>query len=285
MSQLPKTATAGHPHRILLAEDDLEMRRLLRWSLEHSGLDVVECPDGVTLLRKLSEHGRTDAPEAYDLVISDIRMPGYTGLDVLASVCEFDDCPPVVLISAFADHTARERAEELGAAALLPKPFDVSELVALVEEILPDGAVTATATAAEPEGDHAGSEPEPDFPLEVEFRHGEVRAPVEDFVRQLASKLDRRDGAIQRCRVVIDAFLHSEDRHHWYTVKAIVRTRDAGTIVVERRSSPGHSEESLYLSLQMIFAAVHRRLEKKRARRRTRARRHDHADLAITAGD
>ena len=261
------------PCRVLLAEDDLEMRRLLAWSLEHAGHEVVECADGITLLRKLSRPGWMQAADPIDVVVSDIRMPGYTGLEVLASMREFEDCPPIILISAFADAAAREQARELGAAALLPKPFDQDELVEAVERLLPAGVTQRRAPAArEPESG-------PGFPLEVEFRHGPVRAPVEEFVRDLAAKLEHRSDDIQRCRVVVDALLRPEERHRWYAVKVILVTRDAGTVVVERESSPGHGEESLYAGLQMAFAALHRRLEKTRARRRAHASRQDRDEL------
>jgi CheY-like chemotaxis protein len=121
---------------ILLAEDDVEMRRLLAWSLERAGYHVIECPDGMTLMRKLGYLDAHGSIQPADLVVSDIRMPGFTGMEVLQSAHDFGDALPIILVSAFADEAAYEQAERLGAAALLAKPFDVEELIEKIGETL-----------------------------------------------------------------------------------------------------------------------------------------------------
>ena len=124
--------------RILLAEDDHEMRTLLAESLRGSSYDVVECPNGWDLLENLgnyvlpgSEHKKVD------LVISDIRMPGVTGLEILAGMQHIEDCPPIILITAFGDRATHERAERCGVAAMFDKPFDVDDLLVKVRDIVP----------------------------------------------------------------------------------------------------------------------------------------------------
>lgn len=260
--------------RVLLAEDDLEMRRMLAWSLDHAGYEVRECVDGTTLLRALDGEGRRSGDDGYDLVISDIRMPGYTGLEVLDSVRAFDDCPPVLLISAFAHQGTVDQAEALGAVTLLPKPFDVDDLLARVQRLMP-------ATAA-PRPDVVDHEPaaELPFPVVTEFRHTDSLPPVEDFVRQLAGKLDRHGGDVRRCRVVIDALSDANARHHAHVVKVQIQTRGGGSFAVERRSQPDRAGDNLYLALQMAFAAALKQIQKSRARHRGRpARRAQAAPL------
>jgi CheY-like chemotaxis protein len=110
-----RETASNQPPSILLAEDDIEMRKLLTWSLERRGYKVIECPDGTSLMRKLGLLGPGDRIESHDLIISDIRMPGATGLQVLESVREFPDFPPMILITAFPDTESREQAQRLGA--------------------------------------------------------------------------------------------------------------------------------------------------------------------------
>jgi len=129
--------------RILLAEDDDEMRILLTWSLRWEGYEVVECRNGTDLLDALSGATAEDEADGVALVISDIRMPGISGLDVLRSLRLSESFPPVVLITAFGDEETHAEADRLGAIALFDKPFDIEDLVAKVHEILNDRKQTA----------------------------------------------------------------------------------------------------------------------------------------------
>ncbi len=249
--------------RILLAEDDLEMRRLLAWSLERGGYQVSECADGITLLRRLGLMDPRRTKPDFDLVISDVRMPGYTGLQVLESIRACDNCPPVVLISAFADNATREKANRLGAADLLPKPFDVDELLAAVRRLLP-----LAARRAEPEP------PQPSrlrFPLEVTVRHGSVGAPVERFIARQARRFEQLGDEVRGCRVEIDTADPDEAVPHHTGVKLVVTTRGGRPLVVGYDAAPGDDTEGLFITLQTVFATAWRHLKERHARRRPRA--------------
>jgi CheY-like chemotaxis protein len=74
---------------------------------------------------------------AFDLVISDVRMPGLTGIEILEGMYKHKGFPPVVLITAFGDEETHEQAHRLGAVAMFDKPFDIDELIAKVQEIVP----------------------------------------------------------------------------------------------------------------------------------------------------
>jgi DNA-binding response OmpR family regulator len=141
-SRLPDGApcSASRPPCILLAEDDAEMRRLLGSTLRKDGYLVIEVRNGGELLDYIAEaelHPPTQAP---DLLVSDIRMPGWNGLDVLATVRLTDWAMPIILITAFGDEETHAEARRLGARAVLDKPFDLKELRALVAELLPPAA-------------------------------------------------------------------------------------------------------------------------------------------------
>ena len=112
---------------ILLAEDDDAFRSLLAAQLRADGYRVIDVRDGTEALEYLMRFQH--APQGrwfLDLVVTDIHMPGLTGLD-LASVVRHDGMPArIVCITAFADAETRERARLLGADALFDKPFDLS---------------------------------------------------------------------------------------------------------------------------------------------------------------
>jgi DNA-binding response OmpR family regulator len=125
-------------YRILLAEDDKEMRTLLTLALNRFGYGVVACPDGIDMLAHLAAFllPLQSAGESFDLVISDIRMPGVTGMEVLQGKPDRADFPPMILITAFGDEETHAEAAEYGAAAIFDKPFDVDELIEKVNAIL-----------------------------------------------------------------------------------------------------------------------------------------------------
>jgi DNA-binding response OmpR family regulator len=125
---------------VLLAEDDREMRTLISRALTKEGYQVTEVADGVSLVTHLAdtiENRQGDLTERYDLIISDIRMPGVFGLSVLEGMQNMDGVPPIILITAFGDAETHSRAEELGAAAMFDKPFKMADLMARVREVAP----------------------------------------------------------------------------------------------------------------------------------------------------
>ncbi|HEX3855490.1 MAG TPA: response regulator [Polyangiaceae bacterium] len=121
--------------RLLLAEDDFELRELLACVLRADGHDVIEARDGNELWTLLSEDGRGDG-EPFALVVSDVRMPGLTAFDVLTRLQRSLVATPVILITAFGDQTTHLRALRLGASRVFDKPFDCDDLRAAVHETL-----------------------------------------------------------------------------------------------------------------------------------------------------
>jgi DNA-binding response OmpR family regulator len=123
--------------KILIAEDDEEMRTLLALYLEKAGYDVLSCSNGTDLVRYVSTLFSPFRHEEISLVVSDIRMPGFSGLEVLREMQGFMGFPPMILITAFGDETIHAEAERYGAKAIFDKPFDIEELLARVQEIVP----------------------------------------------------------------------------------------------------------------------------------------------------
>jgi DNA-binding response OmpR family regulator len=115
--------------KILVVEDDKESRDLLCEVL--SGSDyAVDAVENVTDARR--ELGANDD---YRVVIADLRMPDGTGLELLRDIGRRDSKPGVILISSFMSGLERKAALELGASALLEKPFRFSDLLQAVANL------------------------------------------------------------------------------------------------------------------------------------------------------
>ncbi|HEY1533218.1 MAG TPA: response regulator [Polyangiaceae bacterium] len=128
------------PARIVVAEDDFEMRRLVADCLRSEGYEVHEVADGAQLLVRIEDSFYLrPVPAPVDLFVTDIRMPFYTGLDIVRGMREAGLEMPVVVMTAFGNPETRERAEALGA-TLLDKPFKLQALRALVRRLLRQGS-------------------------------------------------------------------------------------------------------------------------------------------------
>lgn len=132
------TATAPGTRRVILAEDDADMRHMLAGVLGADGWEVVEAPDGNELIDRLHEiarqpHGR----DSVALILADVRMPRLDGLDVLAALRCAGWYTPVILMTAFGDDATHAEAKRLGAVEVLDKPFGMEALRALVRRVAP----------------------------------------------------------------------------------------------------------------------------------------------------
>jgi DNA-binding NtrC family response regulator len=111
---------------LLLVEDKNELRAMLRKALERSGYTVDEAPDGSAAIQKVRAR-------RYLLVITDLKMPGASGLDVLRATKEADATIPVILLTAFGSVEEAVTAMKEGAFDFLQKPVDLDHLKLLVQ--------------------------------------------------------------------------------------------------------------------------------------------------------
>jgi DNA-binding NtrC family response regulator len=111
---------------LLLVEDKNELRAMLHKALERSGYQVDEAPDGAAAIRKVRAR-------RYLLVITDLKMPGASGLDVLRETKSADATIPVILLTAFGSVEEAVTAMKEGAFDFLQKPVDLDHLKLLVK--------------------------------------------------------------------------------------------------------------------------------------------------------
>lgn len=115
--------------RILVVEDDADARFLLAEILQSEGYEVDLAEDGAKALERLRG-------AAYDAVLTDVRMPGIEGLDLLLEIRKTWPRLPVLLMTAFGDWEMYGQALREGAVDMIGKPFRRAELLKVLEHYL-----------------------------------------------------------------------------------------------------------------------------------------------------
>jgi DNA-binding NtrC family response regulator len=121
-----------HTTRVLLVDDDEQVRRMTRLVLSMEGYDVVEADNGRDAMQLF-------ASSPSDVVITDLYMPGEGGRDLIARLHGRTPRVPVILISGGLDPSA-PAAETCGADEVLHKPFEADDLTAAIRRVLESAA-------------------------------------------------------------------------------------------------------------------------------------------------
>lgn len=115
--------------KILIIEDDDEMRSLLKDFVEEEGYEADCVEKGTYAFRKL-------ITESFDLIITDIRMPGFSGLEILPELKKLQPTTPIVVITAFGSEEVYFKALSRGANAYLEKPIHLNKLKELIHKMV-----------------------------------------------------------------------------------------------------------------------------------------------------
>lgn len=113
-------------HRVLIVEDRDSLRRMLREALAGEGYEVETASDGEAAIERLGDEG-------YDLVLTDLRLPGVSGLEVLAAAREAQPATPVVVMTGYGTVATAVEAMKRGAFDFLEKPVEIEDLFRLAE--------------------------------------------------------------------------------------------------------------------------------------------------------
>ncbi len=113
---------ASSPH-VLFAEDDDTLRSLTARYLEHHGIHVCTCANGLEAYRCFVDHGR------FDLLLTDILMPEMDGLDLTRLLRQIRPTLPVLFVSGFTPQPLRFEDFLSGPTIFLPKPYPLSQLL------------------------------------------------------------------------------------------------------------------------------------------------------------
>jgi CheY-like chemotaxis protein len=114
--------------KVLVVDDEPQVVWVLQFSLEAEGYSTVAATDGVEALERIGEHHP-------NVMLLDIMMPEMDGWAVLEKLVAIppEQRPKVIVVSALSSLKDRAKAAELGADAFVPKPFNVDELLQVLE--------------------------------------------------------------------------------------------------------------------------------------------------------
>ena len=189
--------------RVLVVDDEADIRGLVRELLERAGYRVDEAPDGKQGLRALY----AGSP---DLVVLDVTMPGLDGFATLERIRDLSDVP-VLMLTARGQELEKVRALKGGADDYVVKPFGKQELLARVQALLrrasdparpaeryEDGVVTIDFARSEV---HVDGRPVPLTPLEFRLLAAFVRHPNHVLSHEQLLELAWRDNGVSREQV------------------------------------------------------------------------------------
>lgn len=115
--------------KILLAEDDASLRAFMASELKRAGHDVRDFDDGMPALEALEQ-------EVFDLLLTDIVMPGMDGIELARRGAELDPAMRIVFITGFAAVALSSESQTPSGAKVLSKPFHLRQLVVEVERVM-----------------------------------------------------------------------------------------------------------------------------------------------------
>jgi DNA-binding response OmpR family regulator len=117
--------------KILLIDDEVDIRGFMQMFFEDRGFEIDIAEDGLQGVEKFKLN-------QYDLILSDMMMPGMLGLDVLRHIKQVKPEQKVILITGVKEKSMVQKAMELGCQHYLNKPFNLKELESIVDKCLAD---------------------------------------------------------------------------------------------------------------------------------------------------
>ena len=117
--------------QILVVDDSTTMRQMVAFTLTSAGHEVVEAPDGNQALA-------TAKTKKFDLVITDVNMPGMHGIDLVQSLRALPDCKfiPILVLTTEAGADLKAKGKSAGATGWIVKPFNPEVLLETLKKVL-----------------------------------------------------------------------------------------------------------------------------------------------------
>ena len=116
---------------ILVVDDSTTMRQMVAFTLTSAGHDVTEAPDGNNALA-------TAKSKKFDLVITDVNMPGMNGIDLVQSLRALPECKliPILVLTTEAGADLKQKGKSAGATGWIVKPFNPEVLLDTLKKVL-----------------------------------------------------------------------------------------------------------------------------------------------------
>ena len=114
--------------KILIAEDDSLILKTMELFLKREGYEIICCTDGLEAMEKIQQMEP-------DLIIVDIMLPYFSGLEIVGKVKQNKDAVPVIVISAMGQQSVVDEAMKLGADEYISKPFNIISLTSHIARL------------------------------------------------------------------------------------------------------------------------------------------------------
>jgi two-component system nitrogen regulation response regulator GlnG len=131
VGEIPQSPKKSPPRRVLVVDDEPLVRWAIAETLRASGYQTTEAADAESVVRTLCDPGR--GPDA---VLLDLRLPDCDDFWLLAAIHQLVPMTPIILMTASATREMAAEARQLGACAVLSKPFDFAELESVLTAAL-----------------------------------------------------------------------------------------------------------------------------------------------------
>jgi len=135
--------------RILVVDDERNVRMMYRTALETEGFEITEADSGTAAVKRFGQ-------ARFDLAVLDLRMPEMDGLELLEAMRKKNITTPTVIITAYGDVPNAVKAMKLGAIDFLPKPVTPDQLRSLVNEVIERHALPPVSPRAQPKLSYQG---------------------------------------------------------------------------------------------------------------------------------
>jgi DNA-binding NtrC family response regulator len=122
--------TASRPFRVLVVDDEPDVRDLLVEYFEERGHEVLALPDGRAAVVEIERN-----PARYSLVVTDLQLPGVDGLGVLGAARAANPSAVVIIVTGYASLDSAVQAVRLGAYDYLTKPFSLGQLDVIIQRV------------------------------------------------------------------------------------------------------------------------------------------------------
>jgi DNA-binding NtrC family response regulator len=188
---MPDSRAAIHPFEVLVVDDEPDVRELLVEFLRDHGFSPASAADGRAALAAIARE-----PARYQLILTDLQLPGADGLAVLKAARAANPSVYVVIITGYASLDSAIQAVRLGAYDYLTKPFSIGQIEVIVQRV----------------ADHLALEAENRQLTRLVRRDATRRTTPADGALSLGVRLEAIEGRLARCEVLLREVLERLDR-------------------------------------------------------------------------
>ncbi len=138
-------STLANTPCIWVIDDDQSIRWILERALSNAGFKITAFETASKALTQYKRSGQNDRPA---LILTDFRMPGINGFELLKQIKNIDPALPVIIMTAYSDLDTTVQAYQEGAFEYLPKPFDIDDAIELVTKAYRQTAINTVDQSA-----------------------------------------------------------------------------------------------------------------------------------------